>query len=339
MKEFSRGLASRLVVKTGISRLGRRFGDRDGAIILFGHRVSEDDEGYLQGLNPKWLDQQLAYLTRHYEILPLEALVRCFETGTAVPKRSVVLTFDDGFRDNLDNALPILEQHRAPATVFVVTGALTSGELPWSQRLGFLFQHTPATELSHPLAGPEPQDVSTPARRKAVYARLKLPLRSLGRSVREQTLGELARLLRVEAPKDRMLTWAQARTLMAAGVAIGAHTYSHALLAEISAEEAHWEMRQSREDLRERMGIEHPFFCFPAGSHSPRLFQEVRALGFRSAFKRNLHIRFNNLERVDQFSLSRWGFPNTPATVLEAELDGPIQGLRQTWRRLSRAWS
>ena len=150
----------------------------------------------------------------------------------------------------------------------------------------------------------------------------------MGREERERTLEELAASLEVEPPRDRMLTWEHARAMQAEGVELGAHTYSHPLLARIPAEEARQEMVRSRDDLREHLGIERPAFCFPAGSTSPELAALVPALGFRCAFLPDRPSRVNTLESADAFSMSRVGILNGPAALLEAELDGPFQALR-----------
>lgn len=329
MKEQIRRWASRSAVRLGITALGRRIKSMDGAIILYGHRISDDDEGYLQGLKPEWLDQQLAYLTRHYEVIPLRTLVDCFERGQPVPQRSVVLTFDDGFRDNLTHAFPLLQRYRVPATIFVVTGSLTYGDLPWSQRLGYLFQRTSERWLEHPLAGPDGLDLTAGANRFNAYRTVKNPISRMGHTDRDRTIAELARLLRVEPPKDRMLNWDDARELQAAGIEIGAHTYSHPLLAKIEPEEAHWEMTRSRDDLKQELGIERPSFCFPAGSLNDRLLRLVPALGFRCTFVPGQGKLTNNLWNVSEYSLARVGLPEAPAYNLEAELDGPIRRIRQ----------
>jgi peptidoglycan/xylan/chitin deacetylase (PgdA/CDA1 family) len=334
LKEILRSSASRALVGTGVCALGRRLFPRAGTLIFYGHRVAADDDGYLEGLRPEWLDEQLTYLTRHYEIIPLSTLVRCYEERRPVPDRSAVITFDDGFRDNLVNGLPILKRHGVPATIFVVTGCATSGELPWPQRLGYLFQHTRAKSfVAGGGAGPE-VSLESEAGRRAAYLSAKDALLAAPRGQREAELERLARTLAVESPKDRMLSWAELEALTGEGIELGAHTYSHPWLARIPAEEARWEMERCRADLRERLGIEHPSFCFPAGSHDAALMGLVRTLGFRSAFQPSPRHRYNTLENAHAFGLGRLGLPNAPAVLLEAELDGPFPALRRLGGKL-----
>lgn len=337
LKEALRLGASRVAVGAGLCVLGRRLAPKDGAVVLYGHRVTGDAEGYLAGLSPEWFDQQLSYLSRHYEIVPLSVLLRCYEETRPVPRNSIVLTFDDGFRDNLTNALPILRKYGVSATVFLVTGGVTHGDLPWSQRLGCLFQQTAARSVAIEVGGRAVElPLDTPEDRRRAYLVAKGGIGSLPREQREAHLGQLARTLDTEAPRNRMLSWDEVREMRAGGVEFGAHTWSHPLLARVPVAEARWEMERSREDLREQLGIEHPPFCFPAGSSTPKLVGLVRTLGFRSVFRSNPPHRVNNLGNSHAHAIGRCGLPNAPAAVLEAELDGPIPHLRRLTRWIAR---
>lgn len=339
VKELLRATASRLLVSAGVCALGRTLFPKNGALIFYGHRVAADEEGYLAGLRPEWLDQQLAYLTRHYELLTLSQLLRCYEQRQPVPARTVVITFDDGFRDNLLNGWPILKRYGVRPAIFVVTGCVASGELPWPQRLGVLFQLTRRTQLE--VRGLDSSckafelPLQTPAERRRAYLRLKALLRDLPREARQAWLTRLARDLDVDPPRDRMLSWAELKELQAAGWEIGAHTFSHPWLARIPPAEAREEMTRSRDDLRQHLGIEHPSFCFPAGSHNAELMRLARTLGFRSAFQPNPPQRVNTLENTHPFALGRMGLPIAPACQLEAELDGPLPLLRRGFYRLT----
>jgi len=328
VKELIRSLAYRSAVYGGLTRIGRRLGDRSGAFILYGHRVSDDDEGFMQGLAPAWLDQQLAYLTSHYEVISLRNLVDCLSRKSPVPERSVVLTFDDGFRDNYTNAFPLLQKYRVPATIFAVTGAVSDGDLPWSQRLGYLFQNTSAGTFCHALTEGKELSLDTTIDRKLAYQRVKPAISVMPRLEREAVIAEIGRKLDVCAPKDRIMTWEQAREMHASGVEIGAHTVSHPLLAELPLAEAIREIKTSREDLERELGIEEPSFCFPAGSMNAELLALIPQLGFYCTFLPGQGIRLNSTDTVGPYSLARVGLPNAPAAYLEAELDGPFHVLR-----------
>lgn len=334
MKETFRRLASRVLVGSGTTALGRRLFPKNGTLILYGHRVQADDEGFLQGLDPRWFEEQLRYLAQHYHPISLSELVDCFEKGVQPPADSFVVTFDDGFRDNLINALPILEELEIPATIFLVTGCIADGRLPWPQHLGFIIQNTQAPEVG-PAGG---QDAALPLvtgkQRAAAFSGLLRVLQTSGREAREAFLGRLENELKVDCPRNRMLSWDDAGMMRAGGlIEFGAHTFSHPWMEFLSDSEAQLELERSKEDLKENLDIEQPFFCFPGGSRNHRLVEMVKELGFRGMFQSRPNLRVNSPGTTDQFSLSRIGLPNAPACILEAELDGLFHPIRRLYRR------
>lgn len=307
---------------------------REGALILYGHRIAADNEGYLQGLKPEWFAEQIAYLARHYEIISLDTLVECLEEGREPPERSVVLTLDDGFCDNLEAALPVLETHRIPATIYVVTRSLSKGELPWSERLGILTQQTRMTQVVHPMLGEVPFLLEQPYQRRETYSRIKEAIATLGQKDRDAVIEDLAEWLEVCLPQDRMLNWEDARYLISKGIGIEGHSYSHALLGRVSEQEARYEIKRCKNDLRDQLDLERPHFCFPGGSQNEISRQLVQAAGFRSFFRSTPSCRFNEPCSTTPFSMSRVGLPNAPGYHLEAELDGIFHPARQWYHRL-----
>ena len=332
LKELIRTFLSRIIVGVGLASMGRMLFPKNGALILYGHRVQDDDEGDLQGLRPSWFDEQLAYLSQHYEFLSLSRLINCYEERQPIPPNSVIITFDDGFRDNFTNAYPLLQRYHVPATVFLVTGCVSSGELPWPQKLGYIFQHTNVEILRHKTTGGSSLGLRSNQERKLAKQLVKNALGQLSRVSREQSLNELSEALEVDVPRDRMLTWEQIETMRKGGVEFGAHTVSHPWMALLPQEEARWEMEESLREFQNHLGISRPFFVFPSGSYTPELVEMAISVGFRCVFQSRHSIRINNLEETDQFSLSRVGLPNAPAIILEAELDGPLHALRRLYR-------
>ncbi|OFW06405.1 MAG: hypothetical protein A3I61_19835 [Acidobacteria bacterium RIFCSPLOWO2_02_FULL_68_18] len=93
----------------------------DGVRILCYHRVNEVPWSRLT-VSTAAFQRQLAYLARHHSVVPLQAVVDAFQNGHVLPRRPVVITFDDGYRDAWLNAVPLLREFRFPATFFVATG-------------------------------------------------------------------------------------------------------------------------------------------------------------------------------------------------------------------------
>jgi peptidoglycan/xylan/chitin deacetylase (PgdA/CDA1 family) len=135
-------------------RLANRFAP--GALVLLYHRVAELET------DPQWLavppdvfDEQLDLLKRSFVVLTLGDLVKRLGEG-ALPKRSVVITFDDGYSDNLYEAKPVLERHGLPASVFVASGFVGGREeFFWDELDRLLLQ---PGELPSEFAAPPPED-------------------------------------------------------------------------------------------------------------------------------------------------------------------------------------
>ncbi len=332
MKELIRTGLSWAIVGSGMAALGRKFRTQDGALILYGHRVEDDDEGCLQGLRPSWLNEQLDYLSRHYHFLSLSKLLDCYERQQPIPPNSVVITFDDGFRDNFTNAYPILQRYHVPATVFLVTGCVSNGELPWPQKVGYLFQKTRVDTLCHMTTDGKVISLRSSTERDLARKVVRNTLGPMPRVERERRISELCALLQVDVPLDRMLTWDQVETMREGGIEFGAHTVSHPWMALQSPEEARWEMESSLQEIQSRLGISRPTFVFPSGSFSSELVQMAISVGFRCVFQSRSSVRVNSMAVNDQFSLSRVGLPNAPGVILEAELDGPFHTLRSLYQ-------
>lgn len=334
LKELTRMGLSQVIVGAGVTRLSRKLFPKNGAIIFCGHRVADDDEGDLPGLRPSWLVEQLDYLSRHYQFLPLSKLLDHYERHELIPPNSVVMTFDDGFRDNFTNLYPILQRYHVPATVFLATGCVSSDDLPWPQKVGYLFQETKVASLCHVTTKKIPVPLKSPRDRNAARTTVRKFLEHMPRVERQQSIAELYELLQVEIPRDRMLTWDQVKTMQKGGIEFGAHTFSHPWLPLMSAEEARWEMEASLHDIQLHCGNERPSFVFPSGFRTPDLVKMAISVGFRGVFQTHYSIRVNQIGVNDQFSLSRIGLPTVPGVLLEAELEGPFYALRGLYRSL-----
>ena len=117
----------------GLDRLIRL---RQGRLVLMYHGVVPDDEALADG---DWLqvrasefDAQLAYLRAHFDVVPLPRLIDDPAPGR---RTKLAITFDDGYANNHAVALPLLERHRLPATIFVCTGFVGTAHLFWWDRL------------------------------------------------------------------------------------------------------------------------------------------------------------------------------------------------------------
>ena len=104
------------------------------AIIICYHCVKDEVDSYLRPTKVADFKNQMQYLSRTYNPISLQEISQHIQNGTSLPSRAVAVTFDDGYRDNYENAYPVLKEYNIPATVFLTTGFIGTGEIPAWER-------------------------------------------------------------------------------------------------------------------------------------------------------------------------------------------------------------
>jgi peptidoglycan/xylan/chitin deacetylase (PgdA/CDA1 family) len=309
------------------ARLGRLPFVGRGAILLY-HRVTDlTNDPWQLAVPPEAFATQLAMLARHTTCLPLAEFLQRRAAGS-LPRNATAVTFDDGYADNLIEALPLLERHGIPATVFVLTGFVGGQTEPWWDRLEQAVFDTPELpdhiELS---AGETRLNWNRPAaaldhtHRHALHRTLYEAVMGLDTEPREAALAELWRKLGMKPrfrPSHRPLTIDELRQLAAHRlVTIGAHTRTHPQLAAIPAERQRDELASSKATLEEWLGrpIEH--VAYPHGSHNDTTCRLAAELGFGAGFTTQPRVVPH---RFDPFRIPRINIEGQDAQSFAAEL-------------------
>lgn len=293
----------------GKSRFARR------ALILAYHRVSAvPSDPWRLCVSPDHFAEHLEVLRGHGLPISLRQLRAGLQDRRA-PARSVALTFDDGYADNLQQAKPLLERHDVPATVFVVTGNVASGREFWPDELEkvILQPGTLPESLSLKLGG-EVYDwhlgadsrygveafeqhlgwsmyaAEDPTARHRLYRDLWKLLQRAPLGARREALDELLAWGGVGAesrPTHRPLTREEVSELEAGGlVEVGAHTVNHPVLAALPAPLQRAEVEQAKLYLEEALNHRVESFAYPYGGerhYTVETVDAVRAAGFTSA--------------------------------------------------------
>ena len=259
-----------------------------GAILMFHHVRPARDDGFqpnrLLEITPEHLDLVL-HLVRElgWNIVSMDEVPERLARGEG---RFVVLTFDDGYRDNRDHALPILRRHGAPWTLFVTTDyASGTGRLWWLE----LEEAIRASERIS--LGGHSYPAATPAEKAAAFAAIYARLRGGPEpALRDATAGlcRAAGVDRSALAPELCLSWDEIAALVAAepSLTIGAHTLSHPMLAKWDEPTARREIVNARAELEARLGREVRHFAYPVGdptSAGPREFALAREAGYASA--------------------------------------------------------
>jgi peptidoglycan/xylan/chitin deacetylase (PgdA/CDA1 family) len=304
IKSAIRAAVAQLLYAVGILQLWQAVVLRRRAVVLMYHRVLTSDEQRRAGSHPgivvghDTFARQMSLLRRRFVVLSVEEFAAHLEQKRPFPSSSCLITFDDGWRDNFVNALPVLEEERLPSVVFLPVNFIGTNRLFWREALTQLLVRASlvARDAAHrdrlraPLsalgmervldiedADPRPKVVEAVARR--FDAR---------RPADSEAIGALARALGIGiddfADADGFMNWDQARSMSRHGVAFGGHGAEHRLLTDIPSTEAGIEIQASRNVVAENVGETVPTFSYPNGNWNEDIARQVKSSGYRLAF-------------------------------------------------------
>lgn len=274
-------------------------------IFLF-HRVTPFVDPSWPPLTPARFEEILRHIRGNHQLVQLETAL---EQGLTGPKFAAI-AFDDGYKDFVEYAMPILDKYRIPASMYLVTSMVSTGRPIWTFLLDHMLTNTtrPKLELSSDLISPSLRifDFSSDLRRLAYSRALKGQLKKLGHRQKEMILQEIVdQLDDVPPPENQMMNWHDVRQLNQSGrVYFGSHTVNHPILPQIeSDEELKTELEQSGSEIQNQLGNFPVSIAYPNGSYDER----TKALAYQAGYQYGLAVnqRDYNPQTDDLFSISR----------------------------------
>jgi peptidoglycan/xylan/chitin deacetylase (PgdA/CDA1 family) len=312
-------LAERLGLVRALRPLHARW--RRSLLVLAYHRVlplEHGDASYpfdpdLISATPAQFEWQMEYLRRNFNPVSLQDVVAHLDDAAPLPEAAVAVTFDDGFSDTYSHAFPVLVRHRIPATVFVTTGYIDSGEPFWFEIAAYLALRAEPGSLELEECGQAlPTGDSATERRRSLRT-LQAVLKTLPNARRTQVISSWARRFASEVEPgalelSRPLSWTQVREMAAAGIGFGSHSVTHPNLAHLGDADLDSELAVSKTVLEGRLQRPVDALAYPIGT--PAAFDaRVIAAAARSGFK--LAVSYvagaNPLANLERFALRRHG--------------------------------
>jgi peptidoglycan/xylan/chitin deacetylase (PgdA/CDA1 family) len=218
--------------------------------------------------DPDRFAQHLDHLRGTACPVSIDQVLSAFEGGAPLPRRAVLVTFDDGHRSVLDVGMPLLRERGIPAVAFVVAGLVDTDAPFWWTEVIELAGRGGSVAGMPPLAPPD-----------VVRALKRVP-----DDRRRAAIDELRRTASGPVTATPQLSSAELRTLESAGIAIGNHTWSHPCLGRCSDDVVRDEIERAHRALRDALGHAPASFAYPDGQHDPRASWALRDLGYRAAF-------------------------------------------------------
>ncbi|WP_342120798.1 polysaccharide deacetylase family protein [Pseudoduganella sp. OTU4001] len=260
-------------------------GHRAPAILIYHRVLPQQDRIFPLEVHRAQFDSQLAWLKSRFNVLPLLEAVQLAAAGR-LPPRSACITFDDGYADNAEVALPVLQKHGLHATFFIATGFLDGGRM-WNDTVIEAVRRAPGEWLDASALGLGRHAVGSWEQRRQAIGALIRQLKYLPMAQRLEQVQQVAQLVGTELPRDLMMSTAQLRKLHAAGMGIGGHTVNHPILARLEAAAARQEIAEGKAALEAALDAPVRVFAYPNGKpgedYLPEHVAMVRELGFDAA--------------------------------------------------------
>lgn len=287
------------LVKRGLQHVAARIGPQrwpskqPRLLVLMYHRVlpathpdmADVEPGMV--VTPQTLELHLTLLRQRFTLLHLSEWLALRAAGRPLPPRACVVTFDDGWADNVEFAYPLLRKHGVPATIFLVADWIGSHNEFWPERLARLLRHV-ATTAPAAFAGDAfawlrsaPTDFAfngTPPTREQLN-QLFLHCKQWNDDELHERLDQLTQACDLRPPAAPVLmNWNDVATMASGGlVEFGSHTCRHVRLRDsISAELMRHEIVDSRRVIAEASGRAPDTFCYPNGNYTASAVALVR---------------------------------------------------------------
>jgi peptidoglycan/xylan/chitin deacetylase (PgdA/CDA1 family) len=274
-----------LLTSVGVGMLTRGLARRGLSILMYHRVLPESDPINTWDVTAEEFDVQMCALAEHFTPLALGEAVARLHTDS-LPPGAICVTFDDGYADNVTTALPILQQHRIPATFFIATAYLNGGRM-WNDTVVEAVRAAAGEEIDLEPIGLGRLALGAPAIRRPIIERILEHIKHRPFAEREHCARLVAECIGAVLPGNLMLTDAQLLALRASGMEIGGHTDRHPILTSVDARTAREEIAAGRERLVELLREPITLFAYPNGKpgvdYGHQHVQMVRSAGFVAA--------------------------------------------------------
>ena len=270
-------------MRSGLLQVAGRVRRSSVAILMY-HSVVEDpaSQEVFLGKIAHSLSQfraQMELVARRFRPTSLNDIGRFLRGETELPKRAVVVTFDDGYADNHEVAATVLNKVGVPATVYAAVSCVDRKTLPWPAHLRFCFRRTKKAEWLDS-SGKTWALLSDVGRENAFLHSCDECCKLVG-AVQDEYVGRIANELDIQVPTasgSLMMSYEQMRAFVRQGHIVGSHTMTHPNLAYVDAEAARREMNESKHRLEQELGSAVQHFAYPGPALSPNWTEQTVAI-------------------------------------------------------------
>ncbi len=309
-----------------------RWHNRNKAIIIMYHGICENDFDILVDYDERQLSKssfrkQLRYLQRKgFSFISMTELINKMNNGGKLGK-SVVLTFDDGFQNIINNAYPIIREFKAKGCLYLISGLTGTDQLLWTDYVETVIRNQGTDSIVFHFKGQIIKyNPKTKKSREQTMKDIKAKLRTLSNKGRFEHLAQFNSTKLTDIPEEfKIINWEQIGELDPEIMEIGNHSRSHPNCDVLTSdEELEEEIFLSKKEIEDKIGRPVKHFCYPSGSYNKGVSEKVRQSGCQSAVTINMGFVDNN---SDLFQLNRIT-PDESFILFKTRISGSSQLFR-----------
>jgi peptidoglycan/xylan/chitin deacetylase (PgdA/CDA1 family) len=274
---------------------------RKRLLVLCYHSVISDDVPQDPRTNiavtTRQFESQMQILRKHWKPISLAEFDAVLQGASELPNDSVLVTFDDGFRNNITHAAPLLKKYDVPAVVFLTSGLIGTTKMLWTQEVAERQRHLRTRVVS----------VTPISELKRLPNTERLACLGLLRANSELVIHS-----NWQRELYSFMDWDEVRKLRAFGIDVGAHTVNHPILSSLSPDEVRQELSACKVRVEHETGESCYAIAYPNGGEADftaAIMEECRSLGFRIGFnlfgRRNPPIRKMNPLSINRVCITR----------------------------------
>lgn len=286
-KRLYRSLTVPVAAKCGVFTLMRHW-QRDSALVLMYHAVLDPwgkGERFTNGnqVDVRLFREQLRFLQRHYEVVPLEEIVRRIRSGREIRGLSAI-TFDDGYYSVYENAAPVLAELALPATIFLIADLVGTNQMTWYDSVEACLLNADQTEID--MGG---MTYSLGDNRYSTLHHIRRRLRHVDIETRDSLVAELTEAVGETNPDRcsnyRLMDWPQVAYLCTKGISFGVHSSSHPHLTKVAQQGLALEIDHAARKIADNLAkpMSDLIFCYPDGDYNRTVRDHVEATGLLGA--------------------------------------------------------
>jgi peptidoglycan/xylan/chitin deacetylase (PgdA/CDA1 family) len=277
IRKAARNAAKKIFVASGAFRFAHKLA-APAAVILRYHSIQDRPEQYANTIGcdsihaTSIFERHMELIARRFSAVSLDDIALFLKGDTTLPPRAVAITFDDGYKDNVRFAAPILNRLGMPGTFYVLVDAVDRSKAPWYCLLRHAFWTARNPKWTDPATGTV-HDLTDSRIRQAAFMEAAGICSKSSASARDELVQGAARSLEPEPfpnETDLMMTWDDARALVKSGHIVGSHTMTHPNVAQVSLDDARSELSDSKLKLEKELGGPAKHFSYPHPALNPQ---------------------------------------------------------------------